>query len=251
MNRIHWATLGAIMTALLVEAVSAQAYERRQCTWGSNRDTKAFFSGKGDFFSAGVRDRDNPLLPMISAHYATSIRRPDTAAPINPGCNACGLGEKDDPDVKYDRWTCRYSPAMATDGDLSTAWVEGVDGPGIGEILIADVDPKRLIRIRPGMATTDRLFKENNRPKEIRIHTMMSTTRSATQIGVIMGGFKIIAFSTVTLKDRNAWQTFTAPWPKNDDFSAAEDATFLVAIEIVSVYRGSQHDDTGITEISN
>ena len=47
----------------------------------------------------------------------------------------------------YARWTCRYSPDKAKDGNPKTVWAEGVPGSGIGEVLLVRVNATRPIEI--------------------------------------------------------------------------------------------------------
>ena len=59
-----------------------------------------------------------------------------------------------------------YYPANAIDGKRSTAWIEGVDGPGLGEWIRFDFDrPINLHRIlfQPGYFKSPAIWAENNR----------------------------------------------------------------------------------------
>ncbi|HEY5885146.1 MAG TPA: protein kinase [Pyrinomonadaceae bacterium] len=59
-----------------------------------------------------------------------------------------------------------YDPANIVDGNLATAWDEGVSGPGIGEWIRFDFDRQVTllgVRISPGYFKTAKLWGENNR----------------------------------------------------------------------------------------
>ena len=63
--------------------------------------------------------------------------------------------------------TVTYDPTKAIDGKPSTAWVEGVDGPGVGEWIRFDFDREinlHRIVIEPGYFKSPQLWAKNNRP---------------------------------------------------------------------------------------
>ncbi|MCX8009337.1 MAG: hypothetical protein N3A54_06625, partial [Patescibacteria group bacterium] len=69
-----------------------------------------------------------------------------------------------------------YSPQKAFDGNINTAWVEGVEGDGIGEYILFyvpiknsryDSKPAKInLSIINGYAKNEHLYKINNRVKE-------------------------------------------------------------------------------------
>ena len=59
-----------------------------------------------------------------------------------------------------------YYPANAIDGKRSTAWIEGVEGPGLGEWIRFDFDREinvHRILIQPGYFKTPQIWAQNNR----------------------------------------------------------------------------------------
>lgn len=59
-----------------------------------------------------------------------------------------------------------YYPANAIDGKRSTAWIEGVDGPGLGEWIRFDFDRQinlHRILFQPGYFKSSPIWAENNR----------------------------------------------------------------------------------------
>jgi len=59
-----------------------------------------------------------------------------------------------------------YYPANAIDGKRTTCWMEGVDGPGIGEWIRFDFDREiklHRILIQPGYFKSEQIWAQNNR----------------------------------------------------------------------------------------
>ena len=110
--------------------------------------------------------------------------------------------------------------------DDQTNWQEGVDGPGIGQYVAYTLKQTYEIEamsFRLGNWKTDRYFWGNNRPKTLEI-----------------------------IADNNSW-TITFP----DEYMTEYVVTFSQPVKatnlkftINDVYKGSQWDDTVITEIS-
>ena len=119
-----------------------------------------------------------------------------------------------------------HSPERVIDGDLSTAWVEGADGQGIGEAITLYFDKQYLIRgadIRAGYQKSSSLYDKNSRPEKVRI---------------TFGN----EFSEVyTLQDINGEQEIVFYEPVITDH---------ITFTIESVYAGSRYKDTVISEIS-
>ena len=64
----------------------------------------------------------------------------------------------------------RYRPLNLTDGDTTTAWIEGVDGFGIGESIRLTVnDVPRVIGFWPGYQRSPAIFLRNGRPARVRL----------------------------------------------------------------------------------
>ncbi len=68
--------------------------------------------------------------------------------------------------VRYAVQTNTYVPANAVDNNKKTAWIEGVDGPGIGEWLRFDfgreINLHRIV-ILPGYFKSQQIWAQNNR----------------------------------------------------------------------------------------
>lgn len=119
-----------------------------------------------------------------------------------------------------------HTPERVTDGDLSTAWVEGIDGDGVGEAITFTFDQTCLVsglRINAGYQKSEKLYQMNNRPASLTL-----TFSDGTQ-------------QTVILQDVNARQDITLSVPVE---------TQSVRVSIASVYSGTTYADTVISELS-
>lgn len=158
----------------------------------------------------------------------------------------------------YCTWTEMYGPGRCFDGKTDTAWCEGADGDGIGEVVIVWVDVKRPVRIWTGFGKNENLWKANNRPKDVEVFIISGET-----VGWSVNGpnFKmtVIGEKKLTLKDINGWQKLDLDeykevaddtYQKLDTYDLGKAGTF-VGIKILSVYPGTKYHDTLITEISN
>lgn len=118
----------------------------------------------------------------------------------------------------------KNGPEMVLDGNEVTSWQEGVDGPGIGQIIYYELNeeqPISYLSFKLGNWRNDKYFYSNNRPRTL----------------------------TITLNDYTCQITFPAekkeyfveinpPYPSN-----------YIEFRIDEVYQGSQYDDTCIAEI--
>jgi hypothetical protein len=76
-----------------------------------------------------------------------------------------------------------YYPANAIDGKRSTAWIEGVDGPGLGEWIRFDFDREinlHRILIQPGYFKSPAIWAQNNRIATLTAYFSDGTSRDLT-----------------------------------------------------------------------
>jgi hypothetical protein len=236
-------TLSAMCVGLACSAtLFAQAYEGSPCDSYSNPALKKH-----------VKDGSIPELTVDFRSYintyqswASSSLAPDTKRPVKEASE-----EDFDFTEREHRWTCMYTAFSARDGDTKTAWVEGMKDDGIGEVLLVKVDASRPVEIWAGIGASPALFKANNRPKRVRVtvFTARETDRApGAQYSLMQyDAIKAAAHSEIELADVNGYQPL--PLPKYS-MPPIADVTF-VAIEILSVYRGSKYSDTAITEVRN
>ncbi len=119
-----------------------------------------------------------------------------------------------------------YGPSNLTDGDDSTAWVEGSDGQGVGDFVVLEFDTARAIRgltIRNGYDKNPDIFAKNSRVKDIELRFSSGDSIEAT------------------LKDTPGAQQVELSQPVNAKW---------VELIIRSVYPGSKYSDTAINELS-
>lgn len=125
--------------------------------------------------------------------------------------------------VKYG--SSYYSPTNTVDGDLSTAWSEGVEGDGIGQFIRYGFDKQIMlkgIKIVGGYNKTAQIFSANNRLKKIRLT------------------FDDGSSADFTLKDSPEWQYV--------DFPKAIKTSNLT-LTILEVYPGVKYKDTAFSDI--
>lgn len=126
----------------------------------------------------------------------------------------------------------------ACDGNWDTAWVEGVDGPGLGEWLELNFRPwwnangknnyhlvnVFRISIVNGFGKNKALYFANNRVKRIELEFSDGSKEEV----VLQDG--ILEWQRIELKNKNIW----ASWVK---------------VTIKEVYKGKKYDDTCIGEL--
>ena len=119
----------------------------------------------------------------------------------------------------------QYGAEQIFDGNVGTAWIEGKPGPGIGEWVELHFTSEKLVstvKIFPGYGKNEQAFKNNNRPKTIRLQFTSGGTQE------------------IALEDAMKWQTFKV----NPAVRSSS-----VRMIIVDVYHGDKSDDTAISEV--
>ncbi len=120
----------------------------------------------------------------------------------------------------------KYGPENLADEDPKTAWVEGVEGDGIGETIVVrfnQPEDVKEIGFRNGYTKNNDIFAKNNRVSAVVIKT--SSGYSAVAELVDNGETQTVDLSQQNIKD--------VSW---------------IAIEIFSVFQGSKYSDTAISE---
>jgi hypothetical protein len=120
-----------------------------------------------------------------------------------------------------------YGPESLFDNSDNTAWVEGVDGQGIGEWIVAEFDQLRLVRaieINNGYNKDPGIYQKNSRVKGIKVE--------------FSGRVK----QNLVLKDTGTTQLVTLPGDQPVE-------AYWIKFTIESVYPGSKFEDTAISEL--
>jgi len=149
---------------------------------------------------------------------------------------------------KADRWTCQHTAQALVDKDPGTAWAEGAKGDGLGEIVLAPVDPRTAVWIWGGLGYNQKLFEANARPRKVRVWLLGTSTMEAGQTSTVLKDLTVAGKREVELKDQNDYQEL--PLPEVQGLPAGE-ARFVVAVEILSVYPGKRFPDLCISELGN
>lgn len=125
-----------------------------------------------------------------------------------------------------------YLPTQAADSRLSTAWVEGAEGDGIGERLTFTFSPHSWpvseIKIVNGYAKNEKVWRANSRIRKLK---------------VLHNGQWVY---TLQLADIRDLQVFLLPDTLG---TPSGKAPWTLSFEILEVYPGSKFSDTAITEI--
>ncbi|MEH0158740.1 Hint domain-containing protein [Limibacter armeniacum] len=133
-----------------------------------------------------------------------------------------------------------YVPDNAHDLDLETAWVEGVDGYGIGEYLLYHfkaTSPRiTQIIVGNGYLKSEAAWRNNSRVKTLKMYVDDKP------------------YALLHLKDERSSQGFRiSPLGKITDGAdrdkLREEPDWTIKFEIVDVYKGDKYDDVVISEI--
>ncbi len=159
-------TVGVVVIALLLFALVAIAgvFLFRQ---KSDKDTRVTQTGTPAQTSTSAR-RDDASTPGELATSSTQTNRP---LKITASSSSNRLAVQSN----------TYYPSNAIDGKKATAWIEGVDGPGIGEWIRFDFDREiTLHRIlwQPGYFKSPMIWSENNRLASVTAEFSDGTSRT-------------------------------------------------------------------------
>ncbi len=120
--------------------------------------------------------------------------------------------------------TNNYRPTNLLDGDTTTAWNEGAEGPGLGEWIKVDFSQQLTlsrIDIANGYQKDEYRFTGNPRIKSLQVEYSNGTTQ------------------LITLLDTQEFQSITP----------TRQPVEWVKLTIISVYPGEEWDDTALSEV--
>ncbi|MEP4531488.1 MAG: hypothetical protein ABJ004_00270 [Cyclobacteriaceae bacterium] len=161
---------------------------------------------------------------------------------VGGGCSwYCGGGPKSVTASSYltSQGTNNYEPSNAHDLNYQNAWVEGVDGYGIGEFLTYEFAPEspRIteIIIVNGYVKSQNSWSSNSRVKKLRVYCNDEP------------------IADLNLKDVRAEQRFKIQPIGNSqrtDFDLLkQQKPWALKFEILAVYEGTRYSDTVVSEI--
>lgn len=138
-----------------------------------------------------------------------------------------------------------YPITNILDKRLETAWVEGVNGDGIGEWLSLDIHTEKeynpsslaFFGIIPGYLKSDKSWEENN-----RIKTALLVIKTIAPSDVIQADHYVIV--RLKLKDLKQLQIFVVSLYQK--YFSFDKKVWLI---IEDVYKGTKYSDTCISEI--
>jgi len=149
--------------------------------------------------------------------------------------------------LKSNNDTINYLPENAHDGNLSTAWVEGVKGYGIGEYIVYYFEHTMAriteVRVANGYVKTDKTWRENSRVKKLNMYVddklfaILHLEDSSNE--------QIFKFEPIGYK-RPA-DIESDDWYYSGKYTQLP--TWTLKFEILEVYKGDKYDDTAITQI--
>jgi hypothetical protein len=150
-------TAGVIAIAVLLLALVGIAgyFVLRQSP--ANEATQA---GNDNTKAVNSATKKNDPAPVDTKHTADDLTtaEPNNTTPLKITASASS--------VRLAVQSNTYYAANAIDGKRSTAWIEGVDGPGLGEWIRFDFDREinvHRILIQPGYFKSQSIWADNNR----------------------------------------------------------------------------------------
>lgn len=165
-----------------------------------------------------------------------------------------------------------YGAHTLFDGSRYTGWSEGVPGHGVGEALwIRIPHGTDTLLIINGFARSESLFRRNNRVQtaEVTLHHGFLPEGMVTEVGPVYVVEPLDRSLILRFQDHSELQEIRLPlgwedvpviqsyWRQLYDRLAAvrglpprmQDHAFFLRLEIREIYRGSEWDDTCLTEL--
>lgn len=202
---------------------------------GSLQETLAVMEETLDFLrkEAGVDEMERNISTEKEADYSKTMRQENGEQneaewiEINAGVPQITMSHISflDETSELEEGDFSYAAVNLYDGDVATAWVEGVSGQGKGEAVRFNFDGTYGvdgIRIYAGYQKSKDIYEKNSRPSEMEIWFSDGTMLKCS------------------LEDFYGQQVIEFPERKE---------TSWISIIIKDVYAGSRYEDTAISEI--
>ncbi len=193
-----------------------------------------------------------------SENWATSTLKAEGKPPVTKGMHEFAA------EGAYNDWSCMFAPRAIHDGKIQTAWSEGVEGSGVGQIVLfpaayfekGSIKSAKL-KIFNGFGKSRSLWQKNNRVKKLTLHLMTARKDGMSAFWEHFTGMKYVCSQEIGLQDTFGFQNVAVPlascnWSVPADTNADGEGSpaFVVALEIQEVYKGQKYDDTLISEAS-
>lgn len=154
------------------------------------RDTSQGQGGPSDTDGPTARSRPNWLVIVIVAVLTVILSVVTTTLLIRSPVQSTENADLSSParvritaqasSIRNSTGSLTYLAGHAIDGNLATAWIEGTDGPGIGEWIRFDFDREvELLRVRlaPGYFKSSTTWVRNNRLAMVTLYLSDGTKR--------------------------------------------------------------------------
>jgi hypothetical protein len=244
----------------LVPLVWAQAYENQPCKPSPDL---------GAELAAGQVSAVSPEGPWMRLTKASSLLAPSAsskpdrkaAAALVASSPGLELGDEDAGlgRVADDMHACSYGAPRLVDGDPSTAWCEGAQGPGIGAVVVVPLRKgASSLEVRNGSAKSTERFAQNGRARAVEV-VLLGQGWSPPVQGEMAADLPVLGRHEVELNDVDAWQPVALPavrapvsWkPGNPQWAGdpSQQVPSFVALRIVSVWPGSTWQDICVSEL--
>ena len=161
----------------------------------------------------------------------------------------------------------RYGVINIVDGNYTTAWVEGVDGVGVGEVVYISASEKsNTLNIHAGYGKTNDLYQKNSRVKKLALTYLVGVNPSGfvTEVATVFFAKPVSEQFFIELNDVDSLQTFALPLNSNQLLTLKDEVkrkyldqfdepiyqlAVILRLEIAEVYKGTKYDDTCISEL--
>ncbi|HAA10275.1 MAG TPA: hypothetical protein DCE41_00730 [Cytophagales bacterium] len=140
-----------------------------------------------------------------------------------------------------------YSVENLLDGDLSTAWVEGVEGTGVGESVVLEFDnqPWGGLAIINGYPKSEGTYTTNGRIKKLRLEVEHCYYGETSNVRTFEQEFTFEDRPYIPLSEDNLFEVLEVLHEIGD----VPDLLQKITLTILEVHPGSKYTDTCLAEI--